>query len=124
MPAPYSYDLRAKVLKYLEAGNKLKDTSKLFNISSKTIIEWKKLKKETGDVKAKEGYRTGHRRIITETEKFKKFVEENAGKSTVELARLWPQQVCGVTISRLLNKLGYSYKKNFYAPQKGRWCKK
>ncbi|WP_341790920.1 hypothetical protein [Rickettsia endosymbiont of Gonocerus acuteangulatus] len=46
----------------------------------------KRLKKQTGDVKAKSGYHTGHRRIIRDIEGFKKFIELNFDKTTMELA--------------------------------------
>ncbi|WP_341791357.1 hypothetical protein [Rickettsia endosymbiont of Gonocerus acuteangulatus] len=54
----------------------IKETSEIYSISRKTIIEWKKLKKQTGDVKAKSGDHTGHRRIIRDIEGFKKFIDK------------------------------------------------
>lgn len=123
MAASYSYDLRLKVIKYLEDKNTIKAASKMFGISRKTIMEWQKLKKLTGDVKAKTGYQTGHRRIIREVEKFKALVEQNNDKSSREIALMWHQKISTSAVSRFLKKLGYSYKKNFYSPQKGRWIK-
>ncbi|WP_419234904.1 hypothetical protein [Rickettsia endosymbiont of Nabis limbatus] len=41
----------------------------------------------------------------------------------MELANNWSQKVSASTISRLLNKLGYSYKKNFSSSQKRCWSK-
>ncbi|WP_341791367.1 helix-turn-helix domain-containing protein [Rickettsia endosymbiont of Gonocerus acuteangulatus] len=123
MAKAYSYDLRIRVIKSLTDGKTIKETSEIYSISRKTIIEWKKLKKQTGDVKAKSGYHTGYRRIIRDIEGFKKFIELNFDKTTMELANNWSQKVSASTISRLLNKLGYSYKKNFSSSQKGYWSK-
>lgn len=64
MAKAYSYDLRIRVIKSLTDGKTIKETSTIYSISRKTIIEWKKLKKQTGDVKAISGYHTGYRRII------------------------------------------------------------
>jgi len=82
MAQAYSYDLRILVISFLEEGKTIKEAAKLYSISRKTIIEWKKLKKQTGDVRAKTNYHTGHRRI----EGFKEFIELNYDKTTKELA--------------------------------------
>lgn len=123
MAKAYSYDLRILVIKSIEEGKTIKEVSNLFMISRKTIIEWKKLKKCTGDVRARSGYHTGHRRIIRDIEGFKKFIALNCDKTTIELANIWNQKVSASTISRLLNKLGYSYKKNSSSSQKRYWFK-
>src|SRR4028118_1361174 len=123
MAAAYSYDLRIKVIKFLEGKGTIKEASKLFNINRLTVIAWKKIKKATGDVKAKTGYQRGHRLIIKDTARFKRLVEENKDKSSIELAKLWPERVSGKSVLRLLKKLGYSYKKNFYTSKKGGWSK-
>ena len=71
MAAAYSYDLRVKVIKFLGSKGTIKEASKLFSINRNTIIAWKKIKKATGDVKAKTGYQVGHRLIIKDTARFK-----------------------------------------------------
>lgn len=119
MAKAYSYDLRIKVMERIENGEKLKDVSQIFGIAEKTIIEWKKIKKETGDFKARPGNRTGNRRIIRDIEGFKEFIGANNDKSSRELAMLWHQKISSRSILRLLKKLDYSYKKNFLSPQKG-----
>lgn len=124
MGQAYSYDLRIRIINFLEQGKTIKETAKLYSISRKTVIEWKKLKKQTGDVKAKTNYHTGHRKIIKDIEAFKEFIELNCDKTTKELARDWKQKISSSTIARALHKLGYSYKKNFSSPQKGYWSKR
>lgn len=124
MPKPYSYDLRIKVMKFLSEGGAVKEASILFNIARKTIIEWKKIVKATGDVKAKENYHKPHRRIIKETDRFKKFIEQNCSKSAKELALAWHQKISASAIVRFLKKLGYTYKKSLYPSKKGGWSQK
>jgi transposase len=121
MARAYSYDLRVRVINFLRSGNTIKEAAEIYKISRKTIIEWKKLKKQTGDVKARTGYHKGHRRVITDIEKFKEFIEVNSDKTSIELAKAWHQKVSASAIIRLLNKLGYSYKKNLFPSQKRYW---
>lgn len=123
MARAYSYDLRLRVMNSLNGGNTIKEASEIYKVSRKTIIEWKKLKKRTGDIKARTGYHTGHRRVIKDIEGFKEFIALNCDKSSVELARSWHQKVSASAIIRLLNKLGYSYKKNFLPSKKRYWVK-
>ena len=123
MAAAYSYDLRVKVIKFLEGKGTIRETSRLFNINRNTVIAWKKIKKATGDVRAKTNYQVGHRLIIKDTARFKQLVEEHKDKSSMELAKLWHEPVSSKSVLRLLKKLGYSYKKNFCASQKERWSK-
>ncbi|EER22173.1 IS630 transposase-related protein [Rickettsia endosymbiont of Ixodes scapularis] len=44
MPSPYSYDLRKRVIQYIESGKRIIEASQVFNISRKVIYDWKKLK--------------------------------------------------------------------------------
>ena len=121
MAKAYSYDFRKKVIARVESKEKIKDVSQRCGVSRKTIIDWKKLKKITGDLKPRIGNQNENRKIIRDIDVFKCFIEDNNDKSSIELAQLWHQRVSPATIKRLLKKLRYSYKKNFLPSQKGRW---
>jgi len=134
MASPYSYDLRTRVIKFLDDGGKIFEASKVFNIARKTIIEWKKIRKETGDFKAETGYHTGHRRKITDVEGFRKFIEENSDKTGAELAEKWHEiqskndpsatLLSATTVTQSIRKLlGFSIKKNFFSSKKRRSSK-
>ncbi|EAM49690.1 putative transposase [Crocosphaera watsonii WH 8501] len=56
MPAPYSYDLRTKVINAIDEGMTKTQASRLFGISRNTINLWLKKKEETGSYKAKVGF--------------------------------------------------------------------
>lgn len=118
MAAAYSYDLRERVIRFINSGATIVKASQVFNISRKVIHDWRKLQKETGDIKAKLGYQKGHSHSVTDLEAFKKFLEENSDKTGRELANLWPGKISSSTVVRLIKKLGYSYKKNFLSPKK------
>ena len=91
----------------------IKDAAKTFQISRKTIIEWKKLKKATSDVKPKENWRKRHNSLIPneKLEEFKVFVDENNDKTFKELAEKWNGKISSRAIGRAIKRLKYSYKK-------------
>lgn len=121
MAAAYSYDLRLKVMKYLASGKSIKETSKVYGIHRKTIMDWRKLKQVSGDVKAREGYQKGSRIIIRDIVQFKAYIDANNSKSSIELAKGWIQAVCASTIVNTLRRLGYTYKKSFHPSKTGCW---
>ncbi len=119
MAQAYSYDLRIRVMEFIESGKRIKQAAELFSISRKTIMRWRDRKKETGDFKEKVGYqKLKARGIIKNTEEFQRFIESNNDKTLKELAEIWPQKVSYGTIYRMLQKLKISYKKNIFPPQK------
>ena len=112
MPRPYDYDLRKRVIGLIKEGNPRKYVSKLLKVSIPTIDRWISLYKETGDVKVREEQKKGRKRIITDYNKFAKFIEEHKLLSLYEMSEKYSDNVCFMTIYRNLKKLGYSYKKN------------
>ena len=56
MAAPYSKDLREKVMAALDRGEKKSHISQMFNISRDTIDRWWKRREATGSVQAVQGY--------------------------------------------------------------------
>lgn len=74
MAQPYSYDLRAKVIKAIEMdGLKKCEASELFNIRRNTIHLWLKRKAQTGEFKPEPNRPPGHSHKITDWEKFREF---------------------------------------------------
>ena len=72
MPAPYSYDLRKKVLDAIDDGMSKTVASKIFKISRNTINLWLARREETGDYRAKVGYQQGYGAKITMERKFQR----------------------------------------------------
>ncbi len=84
MPAPYSVDLREKVLEYLKKNNNQVAASKLFNIGESTVRRWTSQYKQQGHVKPrKRPY--AFRRISPE--ELKKFLEDNPDLFLFEIAQ-------------------------------------
>lgn len=119
MPKPYSYDLRQKVIQSIELGEMNKSqASVVFQISRNTIDLWFKLKAITGDYQAKPNLPQGNGHKITDWEKFKEFITVNGEKTQVEMAKLWEEDISSRTISRGLEKIGFTRKKKLMAIKK------
>ncbi|WP_254568211.1 IS630 family transposase [Oscillatoria sp. HE19RPO] len=114
MSNSYSYDLRRKVIEAIELnGMKKSEASEVFGISRNTINLWLKRKEETGDFHAKTYSRTGHSHSITDWDKFRAFVEENAELTQAQMAEVWDGEISERTISRALQKIGFTRKKTY-----------
>jgi transposase len=95
-------------------GLKQSEASELFNISRNTINLWFQRKAQTGDVKAKPRQASNTRsQKITDCEKFRAFAKEHGDKTQVEMAQLWEGEISDRTISRALQKIGFSRKKTY-----------
>jgi len=112
MPKPYSYDLRQKVIQAIQRdGLKKCEASELFNISRNTINLWLKRQAESGDFQPKRNKPTGGGQKITDWEKFRVFAQTHADKTQEEMAELWEGDISSRTISRALQKIGFTRKK-------------
>jgi transposase len=110
MPSPYSVDLRKRVMKHFKSHGSASLTSKVFSISRSIIYDWKKLKKDTGSIKAKEGYQKGYGHKV-ELKEFKKLVESNSGLTLEGLVKKSGIKMSLMTCSRSINKLNITRKK-------------
>ena len=112
MAKPYSDDFRQKVMQAIELdGLKKSEASQLFNISRNTINLWFQRQAQTGDVKPKLRQASQQQSKITDWEKFRAFVKAHSDKTQAEMAQLWEVQISQRTISRALQKIGYTRKK-------------
>jgi len=111
MPAPYSYDLRRKVIEAIDAGRKKTEVSKLFNISRNTINLWLNKRKQNQDYQALVGYQKGYRAKITNLEEFQQFAQKHGSRTQEEMAEIWEGEISSRTIGKALKKIGYTRKK-------------
>ena len=112
MTTPYSYDLRQKVIQAIQQdGLKKSEASSLFRISRNTIDLWLKRQAETGDFQAKPNNPPGNGHKITDWVKFHDFVKAHGDKTQAEMAELWEGEISARTISRALQKIGFTRKK-------------
>ncbi len=123
MAIPISVDLRKRIIAKVEEGRRVEDVAPLFSVALSTIYEWIKLKEKTNSLNPKIGYQKGHSHGIKDYDKFTKFAYQYAATHTAqELADLWHQQTGDSTsrsaVSRVLNRIGYSYKKKLFLTSK------
>ena len=111
MPAPYSYDLRIKVIEAIDGGMGKTQASKIFNISRNTINLWLNKRKKTGDYRAKEGYQQGYGAKITDLEKFREFARKHGSQTQAEMAEAWEEEISDQTIGKALKKISFTRKK-------------
>ena len=112
MAAPYSIDLRQRVLAECDRkALKRYEIASLFHVDLKTIYTWVKVRNSTGKIEPKSGYQKGHSHKITDTEKFKVFIADNPNSSLKELSKKWGN-VSSSTIRDKLHKIGFTVKKN------------
>ena len=120
MPSPYSYDLRQKVIQAIELdGMKKSEAAQVFQLSRNTIDLWLKRQAETGDYQAKQNRPPGNGHKITDWIKFREFALMHGDKTQAEMAALWSGQTSTRSISRALQKIGFTRKKRPTATRNG-----
>lgn len=116
MGAPYSEDLRRRVLAALDGGMSKWGVHQVFGVSRSTIDDWLKLRAETGGVKAKTAYYRGRAPMVADTPELRAFLGAHEGQTLAQLAAAWEaeqgQRVSVKTFHKTLQRLGYSRKKN------------
>ena len=110
MPAPYSEDLRQKVIAAVDRGERKTDVSRMFNISRNTLDLWLSRQVETGSYRAKVTV-AKPRTKISDWGKFREFVRQHGEKTQIEIAKLWGEGVTQQNISDAMKKIGVSRKK-------------
>ena len=111
MPAPYSNDLREKVMAALQRGEKKSHVSAMFSISRDTIDRWLKRREATGSMQAAQGYQRGHSHCIKDWVAFRTFAAQYGDTTQAELAQQWPGVVSQRTMARALARLDWTRKK-------------
>lgn len=120
MAKPYSYDLRQKVINAIELdGMKKSEAAQVFQLSRNTIELWLKRKAQTGDYQAKTNRPSSSSRKITDWEQFRDFAKTYGDQTHAQMAALWNGDISARTISRALQKIGWSRKKRRTAIENG-----
>jgi transposase len=112
MPAPYSLDLRKRVINDYQKKITQVEIAKKYNICLKTVKNWVSLFKKTNDIRPKEGYQNGHSHIIKDLDEFKVNLEI---KNYTNMNEIIKDLGKGSTssIGRALKKVNYVKKKFF-----------
>jgi len=104
----YSEKFRKEVMEYIDRSCSQDYVAKLFNISSKTVWNWVKQRKELGHLKPKQTTERRHRKLPKE--ELIQYVKDHPDAYIREIAAHFK---CGKTsVQNRLKKLGISRKKN------------
>ena len=113
MKKAYSQDLRERALEAFYSGKPIQEICSFFKISSRCLLTWRRIKERTGRTCVKSNYQkesAEHKIAKQELEKFKKFVNEKADRTTSEMAKEWGN-VSASTIQRALRRIRFTRKK-------------
>lgn len=115
MGAPYSEDLRLRVLAALDGGMSKMAAHKLFCISRSTLDDWLILRAQQGSVVANTRYRRGILPKITDLEALGRFAQAHSGCTLKQLAHAWQeetgQSISSVTMGKALSRTVWTHKK-------------
>jgi transposase len=115
MGAPYSQDLRLRVLASLEGGMSKMQAHKTFGISRSTIDDWLRLREQSGSVQANTTYRRGATPAIADLAAFESFMQRHQHSTLGQMAAAWHQEtgqkLSTMPFSTALRRLGYTRKK-------------
>lgn len=115
MGAPYSEDLRLRVLAAVDGELSKTQVHRTFGVSRSTIDDWLKLRAETGGVEANTHYCRGRRPMLSDTSELRAFMQKHQGRTLAQLSVAWKQeqgqQVSVKTFHKTLKRLGYTRKK-------------
>ena len=121
MGAPYSEDLRKRVLAAVDGGLSKWRVHQTFGVSRTTIDDWLKLRAATGRVAATTTYRRGPPPALADTPELRQFFEQHSSCTLAQLVTAWEaergQRLSDVTFSKTLRRLGYTRKKSVPLPR-------
>ena len=89
----YSRDYRERTIEYRQSGHTLEETHQVFKVCIKTIREWERRLKETGDLRKKELHRT-FRKI--DPDKLTTYVKEHPDAYQSEMAEAFGCSESGI----------------------------
>ena len=113
----YSLDLREKVVQALESGMTQTEVQKVFRVSICSIKRWKKLKKETGQLRPRERSDESFDKMRGipnhKLNEFKEFVFQNSELTSQEIGDNFG--ISDTSVDRYLEKLKITRKKRLLA---------
>lgn len=115
MSAPYSQDLRLRVLAAVDSGMSKMQVHKMFQVSRSTIDDWVKLRQRTGAVAPAPRPCSLGRRAIPDMKVFEAFAHRHRHATLGQMRRAWQEEqgqlLSEMTFSTMLRRLGWTRKK-------------
>lgn len=111
MPAPYSDDLRQKIVDAVERGERKSHVCQMFKISRNTLDCWLKRREQSGSIRANRDYQRGPKPKIEDLESFRSFAQTHGHLTQQEMAQQWQEPISDWAIGRALKRIGFTRKK-------------
>lgn len=115
MGAPYSEDLRLRVLGAIDSGMSKMAAHKTFGISRSTIDDWLVLRERTGHVQANTTYRRRPLPTLRDKPEVHDFIKRHQHCTQAQMSLAWQeesgQRLTAMTFCNGLRRLGYTRKK-------------
>jgi transposase len=115
MGAPYSEDLRLRVLGAIDSGMSKMAAHKTFGISRSTIDDWLLLREQTGSVQANTTYQRNKPPALQDKPQIHAFFKRHQHSTQEQMALAWQeetgQRLAVMTFCKALRRLGYTRKK-------------
>lgn len=116
MGAPYSRDLRERVLGALDEGMSKMKAHQTFRVARSTIDDWLLLREQTGSVAFVPHVRRGPAPKISDLVAFEAFAQRHRHKTLQEMKGAWKQetgqQVSHNTLSLAMKRINWTRKKS------------
>ncbi len=121
---PYSTDLRERIIQHHTAGVHHDEIASTFQVGHRTIERYIRLLQTTGSLEARTT--TGRHRFVNNDQLlvFEKQLENNSDMTLEQHQKLWletqEQLLSTATISRMIKRLGGTFKKSDHARERFR----
>jgi len=111
MAAPYSMDLRSRVLADCDAGLKAAEVAKKYTVSPAWVYRLLQRRRTTGEVRPREGRPGPHPKLQAEHDRLRQIVAAEPDLSASEYHGRLGRACSVVTVWRALRRLGLTFKK-------------
>lgn len=115
MATGYNIDLRLKAIEALKNGSLQRNVAKRFKVSESTVARWWRKYRETGDVSAKQLPKIRKRKV--DYDKVLEYVSNHSDKTLKEIGAVF--KIAAQSVSSILHKNNYTFKKKVYFLSKG-----
>jgi len=122
MPAPYSLDLRERVLHDCDGGKSSEDAARKYSVAIATVYSWRRQRHETGNIAPKEHRGVPKLKLAPYEKEVRQAVADHPDATLVELAEMLSQYVpvSDSTVCDFLKHLKITWKKTLHAAEQHR----
>jgi transposase len=110
--APYSLDLRTRVLRDWDAGMKAEDVAAKYSVSRAWVHRLQQRRRETGSIAPRRQTRWRTPMLAPHLDRLAALIQEQPDRTLAELQVALGTSACLATIWRTVKQLGFTLKKN------------